>query len=865
MKRNIKRLPALLLAVILCLGLLPGTALAADFPGRFYASITASTSSSAESFGTVTRSSSNTLTYNEIGVKTDHVIYGMEYAGGAFFTVEGTRGRSVSQDGESILTDDGWRELRMYNSDLSGYHVIGEVSEKNYAIVDTAIDLSGAEPALYGTYNTVIPDVIAMSMICTIDLETAKPGNYLQVTGLPEMHIIYAMAFDKDGTLYAIGADAGAAGGPATLYTIDLNNVQEGAYGSKTVAATKIEAIESQTGNPISTNFCQDMAFDHATGTLYWMENDENILYTVDTQTAEATYNSKSSQPLQSFCIPYDAPLGQGEDQYMVSVIYTGGGTVTNKTGGEEKIFYLVDSGESLTLALTPDQNGKLLSVKVDGQSKSVNGLTEYTFDSITESHVIEVTFRENLPVTQKDMTWFHYQGRPASFYTQHHAYEFYDLPYTTDAPKDGYTQTLLDSEGNAIPDNECIIAGNYDVRVTHPGTEDYNALDVVFEDALQLAKCPGTPGRPVVYGKVGCKQGDLTTTSALQDYYRTNGELIDSAHDEIPVTLEWLEPETTYAAPGYYFASATIHAAQNLDDRLKACYNLDDGVTSISGGCQISSRATQVVVLAADQASLIKLQTSDASGGTVSGKGVYKNGDTVTVTATVNANDGYEFKGWQENGQTVSTDAAYTFSAEKDRTLTALFEVDEDYRVTLQTDPQGGGTVTGGGSYEDEPHSATVKATPNQGYYFIGWYAGEEQKNTNAEYTFTVGQEGIALTAKFGIDYLARAEQAQKNLKDALGTGEFEWSMLTQAVDAYEKAKDFVATGVGSTWTDAETRFNDLTDYYSGIEELDLSNQGIGSADLAKLALFTGVTELNLSGNKGISDLTALKDLTQL
>ena len=109
MKRNIKRLPALLLAVILCLGLLPGTALAADFPGRFYASITASTSSSAESFGTVTRSSSNTLTYNEIGVKTDHVIYGMEYAGGAFFTVEGTRGRSVSQDGESILTDDGWR------------------------------------------------------------------------------------------------------------------------------------------------------------------------------------------------------------------------------------------------------------------------------------------------------------------------------------------------------------------------------------------------------------------------------------------------------------------------------------------------------------------------------------------------------------------------------------------------------------------------------------------------------------------------------------------------------------------------------------------------------------------------------------
>lgn len=852
LKRNTKRLPALLLAIILCLSLLPVTAGAANFPSKFYASI--SLSSSSQSFGTV----SGNGTYTKTGTTENRVIYGMEYAGGVFFTVEGNFGRTTSH----IMSDDGWRELRMYNSSLTSYRTIGEVNAEGggYTIVDTAMDLSGEEPALYGTYNTVIPDIIAMTMICTIDLETATPGNYLQVTGLPDMHIIYAIAFDEDGTLYGIGADAGDDGGPAALYTIELGGTQ--------ATATKVGDITSQTGNAISTNFAQDMAFDYASNTLYWAENKGNDVYTVDTKTAVATQvgqvkYSGGAYALQSFCIPYDTAFAN-DSRYMVSVICAGGGTVTNtnEVDDEGKAFYMVESGGSLTLALTPDKKGKLLSVKVDGKSVSAESLTEYTFSDVTANHVIEVAFRNNLPVTQKNMTWFHYQGRPASFYTQHHAYKFYDLPYTTDAPEDGYTQTLLDSEGNPIPDDTIIPAGNYDVRVTHPGNKDYNALDVVYENALQLAKCPGTPGRPVVYGKVGCKQGDLATTSALQDYYGTNGELIDAAHDEIPVTLVWQNPETRYDTAGNYYASATIHAADELEQHLKDCYDLDDG-NPLTEGCQISSRATQVVVLPAAEASIIRLQASDASGGTVSGKGVYKNGDTVTVTATVNANDGYEFKGWQENGSVVSNDATYTFNAGGDRTLTALFEVNEDYRVTLKTDPQDGGTVTGG-SYDTGEHKATVTATANQGYYFIGWYDGDELISGDASHTFTVEQDGITLTAKFGVDFLARAEQAKTNFASAVSTDAFEWETLVQAVNAYEAAADFVKNPP-SVIQNAETRYAALTTYYSGIEELDLSAQNIDNADLAKLDLFTGVTDLNLSGNRGVTDLTGLKDLTRL
>lgn len=60
------------------------------------------------------------------------------------------------------------------------------------------------------------------------------------------------------------------------------------------------------------------------------------------------------------------------------------------------------------------------------------------------------------------------------------------------------------------------------------------------------------------------------------------------------------------------------------------------------------------------------------AGSGTVTGAGQYQEGDTVTLTATVN--DGYTFTGWQENGAVVSTDNPYTFTAAGDRAFTAAF-----------------------------------------------------------------------------------------------------------------------------------------------------------------------------------------------
>ena len=62
------------------------------------------------------------------------------------------------------------------------------------------------------------------------------------------------------------------------------------------------------------------------------------------------------------------------------------------------------------------------------------------------------------------------------------------------------------------------------------------------------------------------------------------------------------------------------------------------------------------------------------AEGGTVEGAGTYSSGATVTLTAS--AASGYRFVSWIENGEEVSTSTVYTFTASKNRELTANFEI---------------------------------------------------------------------------------------------------------------------------------------------------------------------------------------------
>ena len=129
-------------------------------------------------------------------------------------------------------------------------------------------------------------------------------------------------------------------------------------------------------------------------------------------------------------------------------------------------------------------------------------------------------------------------------------------------------------------------------------------------------------------------------------------------------------------------------------------------------------------------------LDIDDVSITTIGGNTYYQ-GQTCTVSAT--ANNGYTFVKWTENGTQVSTNANYTFTVTGNRNLVAHFQSQQQqYTVNVSSNPNNGGNVTGGGSY-NQGATCTVHATANNGFTFTNWTENGTQVSTNANYSFTV------------------------------------------------------------------------------------------------------------------------------
>lgn len=71
---------------------------------------------------------------------------------------------------------------------------------------------------------------------------------------------------------------------------------------------------------------------------------------------------------------------------------------------------------------------------------------------------------------------------------------------------------------------------------------------------------------------------------------------------------------------------------------------------------------------------SIYTIHVSSTQGGTVEGSGSYEEGELITVNAS--PDNGYRFLYWEENGAQVSTEVRYSFAAETDRMLVAVFEL---------------------------------------------------------------------------------------------------------------------------------------------------------------------------------------------
>ncbi len=194
-----------------------------------------------------------------------------------------------------------------------------------------------------------------------------------------------------------------------------------------------------------------------------------------------------------------------------------------------------------------------------------------------------------------------------------------------------------------------------------------------------------------------------------------------------------------------------------------------------------------------------VTLTSSPIVGGTVTGGGSYEKGKVVTISAS--ANSGYKFVKWDDG----ETSASRTFTVNGNRSLTAYFEQNpvQQYSITLSKSPSAGGTVYGGGTYE-EGKIVTITATPASGYEFTKWSDGV---TTNPR-TLTV-TANKTLTAYF--------EQKSSNPSSGVAVngklpGKFSVSATKQVSFAMGNLQCKAST---DTWRFAENQY-DVIGYYN-------------------------------------------------
>lgn len=129
--------------------------------------------------------------------------------------------------------------------------------------------------------------------------------------------------------------------------------------------------------------------------------------------------------------------------------------------------------------------------------------------------------------------------------------------------------------------------------------------------------------------------------------------------------------------------------------------------------------------------------------------EGTYYRDTQVTLTAKA-APTGYDFVGWYEGSNLVSTSLSFSVTLTANRTLVAKYKI-KSYTVNATSEDINKGTVSPAGQTVEHGANATVVATPKAAYNFAGWYNGTTKVFSNASYTFAV-IANISLTAKFTI-----------------------------------------------------------------------------------------------------------------
>lgn len=178
-----------------------------------------------------------------------------------------------------------------------------------------------------------------------------------------------------------------------------------------------------------------------------------------------------------------------------------------------------------------------------------------------------------------------------------------------------------------------------------------------------------------------------------------------------------------------------------------------------------------------------ISVSAQPTNGGVVDGGDTYYYGQVCTVTAE--ANYGYNFINWTEDGLQVASNSTYEFTVTDNRNLVANFSANT-YIIHVDVEPENGGTISGAGGY-GYGDVCTLEAYPDPCYVFDGWYENGELISTQPNYTFIVdGSHDIV--ARFSVINYSLEIEYNSEMGIAYGEGRYDCgTMCTITAVPYE------------------------------------------------------------------------------
>lgn len=214
-------------------------------------------------------------------------------------------------------------------------------------------------------------------------------------------------------------------------------------------------------------------------------------------------------------------------------------------------------------------------------------------------------------------------------------------------------TEELLYSEGFRCPSE-----GYYDLEFSTPVALDYS------HDLWVVLYATASISHPAVYCSYG---GAGSENAAYLSYSGDSWYTFDDGRSWVMnIILE--APYLTYKVT----RNGTV-LVDNLEDAEYEDNHLVAGDLSYriqTNGLGMTSNPSEAYAISLAD---IQVTVDVPAGGEVSGGGLCKVGDNITLRAVAHA--GYQFKGWKENGATISTNPNYSFVVNADRDLTASFQ----------------------------------------------------------------------------------------------------------------------------------------------------------------------------------------------